>query len=475
MRDECIFCQKMLHKYTKQLMGPLSDEQLSISPVFYYTYADAWGPLRAYVPGFEKSTRAGSKVYEVYILVFGCAATGTVNCQVMEAGKKTCNVLDAMNRFFHEESVPKIFHIDKDGALIKALSEAEIDVRSLDGFITKEKGIAFKTCSAQGHSAHGRIERKIKMLQEAFERSEFKKFKLHGLGWQTVAKCVEHQVNSIPLGYLNHREDNASLLRILTPNFLKLNAAANRSPSGLFTLPKSGKDLFSKVEDAYRVFYKIFNDVYVPLIAKRQKWHEEHENLKENDVVYFKLTDSVLGSNWLIGKVEDVKLSKDGKVRLIIVGYKYDTEDGRRDFRLVERPVRQCVKLWNIEDTTILEDIARVRQASADILGEDFSTTTTSTQSSVHQVGLEDEDCWDTNTIGPTRVQFNTTGSADQVVPVNLGIICNHKFESTYEELFSKDEVGKEERKLGLYDEETSEFFDIPYDLNDNVNHFVLV
>ena len=466
MRDECIFCQKMLRKYTKQLMGPLSDEQLSISPVFYYTYADAWGPLRAYVPGFEKSTRAGSKVYEVYILVFGCAATGTVNCQVMEAGKKTCNVLDAMNRFFHEESVPKIFHIDKDGALIKALSEAEIDVRSLDGFITKEKGIAFKTCSAQGHSAHGRIERKIKMLQEAFERSEFKKFKLHGLGWQTVAKCVEHQVNSIPLGYLNHREDNASLLRILTPNFLKLNAAANRSPSSLFSLPKSGKDLFSKVEDAYRVFYKIFNDVYVPLIAKRQKWHEEHENLKENDVVYFKLTDSVLGSNWLIGKVEDVKLSKDGKVRLIIVGYKYDTEDGRRDFRLVERPVRQCVKLWNIEDTTILEDIARVRQASADILGEDFSTTTTSTQSSVQPpiVPLVYTAC---NAIMGDEVSNH--------VPVNLGIICHHKFESTYEELFSKDEVGKEERKLGLYDEETSEFFDIPYDLNDNFSHFVLV
>ena len=60
-------------------------------------------------------------------------------------------------------------------------------------------------------------------------------------------------------------------------------------------------------------------------------------------------------------------------------------------------------------------------------------------------------------------------------VPVNLGIICHHKFESTYEELFSKDEVGKEERKLGLYDEETSEFFDIPYDLNDNFSHFVLV
>ena len=93
------------------------------------------------------------------------------------------------------------------------ICEAELDIVSTDGSIAKEKGIAFETCSAQGHNAHGRIERKIKLVQEAFDRSELKKFKLHGLGWQTLAKSVEHQVNSIPLGYLTHREDNASVLK----------------------------------------------------------------------------------------------------------------------------------------------------------------------------------------------------------------------------------------------------------------------
>ena len=91
-----------------------------------------------------------------------------------------------------------------------------MELLSNDGSIVVERGITFKTCSAQGHNAHGRIERKIQMIQEAFDRSELKKFKLHGLGWETVAKCVEHHVNSIRLGYLTHKEDNAALLRILT-------------------------------------------------------------------------------------------------------------------------------------------------------------------------------------------------------------------------------------------------------------------
>ena len=100
-------------------MSPLRDPQLSISPIFYYSFADAWGPIQALCPGYQMPTRAGNKNYDVYMLVIECAATGMINCQVMEGGKKTSNVLDAFNRFFHEMNVPKIFFIDKDGALMK--------------------------------------------------------------------------------------------------------------------------------------------------------------------------------------------------------------------------------------------------------------------------------------------------------------------------------------------------------------------
>ena len=48
--EDCIFCKKLKLKYLKQIMGPLSDAQLSISPIFYYGYIDAWGPVKSFVP-----------------------------------------------------------------------------------------------------------------------------------------------------------------------------------------------------------------------------------------------------------------------------------------------------------------------------------------------------------------------------------------------------------------------------------------
>ena len=359
--DDCIFCKKLRLRYMKQIMGPLSDYQLSISPVFYYTYVDAWGPIKAYTPGNEKNTRASKKSFDLYMVVFGCAATATINIQVMEGGKDTDCFLDVFNRFFAEACVPKICFPDKDGALLKVLAEREITMLNMEGVLSTEKGIHFRTCSAQDHSAHGRIEARIKMIQQSLERSAIKKEKLHSLGWQTVAKMMEREVNSVPLGYLHHETDMGPLLRVLTPNCLRLNTSSDRAPVGMFSVPNTAGKLITRIEDAYKLWYKIWNVDYISLIAQRQKWHVETENLVENDVVYFKLKVSKLAQSWLIGKVEFVNISKDGKTRTVEV----------RKFSIVERPVRECIKLMNIENTSLLDDTKTVQKASQQLLDED--------------------------------------------------------------------------------------------------------
>ena len=57
-------------------------------------------------------------------------------------------------------------------------------------------------------------------------------------------------------------------------------------------------------------------------------------------------------------------VSKDKKVRTVGVSYKHDTESGKKEFRIVERPVRQMIKLMNIEDTTLIEDIRKVHESA---------------------------------------------------------------------------------------------------------------
>ena len=373
--NDCIFCKKIRVKYIEQLMGPVSNFQLSISPIFYYTYVDAFGPVKGFIPGFQKATRGGSKTYDLQIIVFACAATGTVNCQAMTGGKDTWCVLEVFNRFFWENSVPKIMLPDKDGAFLKVLSEAEIDVVDLEGVLSRERGILFRTCSAQDHSAHGRIEAKIKMIQDSLTRTHIKKERLHSLGWQTLAKFVEHEVNSVPLGYLHHQTHNGPLLRILSPNALKMNTASNRAPTSLFEIPNKTGNLFTKIGETYKLWYRVWNTEYVPLLASRPKWHKESENLVEGDIVYFKLKNSKLKQVWMIGKVEFVNISKDTLVRTIGISYRYNTEDGKAEYDVVERPVRECTKLFHIEDTSILEDIQAAQAEAKKILDEENAHT----------------------------------------------------------------------------------------------------
>ena len=117
------------------------------------------------------------------------------------------------------------------------------------------------------------------------------------------------------------------------------------------------------------MWFRVWNTEYVPLIMDRQKWYKEEENLQPNDVIYFKLTDSPLAADWRLGKVEFVKDGRDGKVCEVGVAYKsQDLGDNKWKHNVVQRPVRSVVKLWNIEDTSFLENMKQVQDLVKEIL-----------------------------------------------------------------------------------------------------------
>ena len=126
----------------------------------------------------------------------------------------------------------------------------------------------------------------------------------------------------------------------------------------------------TELERKYSFWYEIWNTDYIPLIARRQKWFSEEEDIIEHDVVYFKLKDSAISSKRPIGKVEYVLPTRDKKTRNVGISYKHDTEDGSRKMSIVDRPVREVVKLCNIEDTSLLDDISVVRNVAKKIIDE---------------------------------------------------------------------------------------------------------
>ena len=51
--DDCVGCAKLRQKYLDVAMGPVSDQQLTVSPPFWITMCDLDGPINVFVPGHE--------------------------------------------------------------------------------------------------------------------------------------------------------------------------------------------------------------------------------------------------------------------------------------------------------------------------------------------------------------------------------------------------------------------------------------
>ena len=197
-----------------------------------------------------------------------------------------------------------------------------------------------------------------------------KNIKFTATGWQTIGKAIEREVNSVPLGFLHHQGSLNPLLRVLCPSLLKNGTCSDRAPKGLFTIPNSPANMMTNIETTYNMWFQLWNISYIPLVMDRPKWHLEGENLRTDDLVYFKLTDSKLAADWRLGKVEYVKTGRDGNVREVGIAFKNMDEDENWKHSLVERPARSVVKLVNIEDTSVIDDMKKVEELSRIILGK---------------------------------------------------------------------------------------------------------
>ena len=67
---------------------------------------------------------------------------------------------------------------------------------------------------------------------------------------------------------------------------------------------------------------------------------------------------------WHIGKVKYVLPSRNMKARKVSISYKHDAEDGSRKMSIV------VVKLYDIEDILLLDDITAVRNAHKEIIDD---------------------------------------------------------------------------------------------------------
>ena len=368
LADDCLWCAKKRKKLLEVSMGPISDHQLSIAPPFWCCQVDLFGPLYCYVPGYQRSTRNRSAAQvKTWILTSVCVVTKLVNCQVIEKSDAS-GILDGITRLGCEVGLPSLMLADQGSNLMKAIREAEVTLVNLKLQIYEEKGIQMEVCSVGGHNEHGLCERIIRSLQESLEECGLKSQKLSATGLQTLAKLVENDYNNLPAGFKYDRDqDNTEVLKILTPNMMRMGRINTRALSGPLRLPAGSSEMVDRVIKNYEAWYKVWSEAYIPKLLFKPKWFKNETDLKVGDLVYFQKSESELGSPWMLGMIAVVERSRDGLIRKVDIKYRNASE---QQDRTSYRNVRNICKIWSEDDWNLQDDLAELAAKLKEIEGE---------------------------------------------------------------------------------------------------------
>ena len=284
-----------------------------------------------------------------------CMTTRAVNLQVLEKDN-SAGIVEGVTRLSCEAGVPKIIFCDQDPAILSAFKYSELEFRDLQLQLHRQSGIEFQTCPVSGHNMHGTVEGTIRTIQESMDEIGLSKKILHATGLQTLLKIIENQYNNIPLGYHYHQDqDNTPLLKLLTPNMLRVGRINSRSLDGPVRLPVDRQQQLRAVEDVYDAWFKVWKESYLPKLFFKPKWYKSDTDLKVGDLVWFIKEESKLSNDYTMGMVEQVNIGKDGLIRRVTVKYYNYTE---KNPRLTDRAVRSLIRIFSTDELCLAEDLA---------------------------------------------------------------------------------------------------------------------
>ena len=117
----CQRCRYLKKKTIDIIMGPVSEYNSKIAPAFYINQVDLTGPFKAYSKHNKRTT------LKIWLVVFCCATTTTINIKVMK-DCSTTPFIQAFTRFSCKVGYPKKLLPDEGNQLIKGCTSMKLDI-----------------------------------------------------------------------------------------------------------------------------------------------------------------------------------------------------------------------------------------------------------------------------------------------------------------------------------------------------------
>ncbi len=260
-RRACTKCRRRLKDRVQKEIGDYPKVRSTVAPPFYHAMMDIATGFRG------KPTKKACEYVPVSALVIVCLTTSATNILALEALSTTA-VIQALERHAARYGMPAELYVDSGTQLINA----EFDVRGINGM--QLRGMTFKVTVAnpKAHHEQGRVERRIKVLQDMLQRlSDTDDVCRTLLEWETMFARIASQVDNLPIARGSATAATDLGWEIITPNRLKLGRNSHRNLEEPVVLDNNLKNQLKRSKLIFAHWYKIFLDrlpLLIPTVEK---------------------------------------------------------------------------------------------------------------------------------------------------------------------------------------------------------------
>ena len=342
----CVLCRKLRGKTQVQKMAELPKERCEPSAPFCHCAVDCFGPF---------CVKEGRKLLKRYGCLFTCLSSRAIHIEVIHS-MSTDSFINALRRLMSIRGPIKLLRSDQGTNFIGAKNELEASInvvqsKEVQQFLLKHS-VRFEFNPPHASHFGGVFERMIRSARNVLNVL----LDQHGsqLSDEALSTFMYEAANIVNSRPLTVDTLNDPFLEPLTPNHLLMMRSDNvLYPPGEFVkediyLTKRWK----RVQYLLDQFWSRWRAEYLQSIQKRSKWHQPKRNFQIDDIVIIK-DDDMIRNEWKLGRITQIKVSKDGLVRSASIRVADPTLDkhGKRQNKVIElnRPIHKLVLILENE------------------------------------------------------------------------------------------------------------------------------